>query len=154
MQRQIFNKPFLTRLAFNTAFSIKSFLTRNFGIQHVLILDNVFNEINTHAVGENMKMFICGDSALSVDIQHFLRIALNISFVQCYDLTETASGVTVQKYTDTLDCNVGALLHCVQAKMKDLPDMGYFTKNLEGELYAKGAPVFHEYIKDVKVFQK
>lgn len=89
MQKSIQKKPFLTRLAFNTAFSIKSYLTRNFRIQHVPILDNVFKSINTQDVGGNMKMFICGGSALSVEIQHFLRIALNISFIQGYGLTET-----------------------------------------------------------------
>lgn len=148
MQKTIAKKPFLTRLAFNTAFCVKSFLTNNFRIQHVPILDNVFNAINKQAVGGNMKLFICGGSALSVEIQHFLRIALNISFIQGYGLTETASGVTVQNYKDTLDGNVGVLLHCVQAKMKDLPDMGYFAKDFEGELYVKGATVFGGYYKD------
>ena len=148
MQAQISKKPFLTRMAFNTAFSVKSFFTRNFGIQHVPLLDNVFGGINSAAVGGNMKLFICGGSALSVEIQHFLRIALNVAFVQGYGLTETASGVTVQKYTDTLDGNVGVLLHCVQGKMKDLPDMGYYAKNFEGELYVKGATLFKGYYHD------
>lgn len=148
MQKKIAKKPFLTRLAFNTAFSIKSFLTNHFGIQHVPLLDNVFDAINTQAVGGNLKLFICGGSALSVEIQHFLRIALNVYFVQGYGLTETAAGVSVQKCTDTKDGNVGTLINCVQAKMKDLPDMGYYAKNLEGELYVKGASIFHGYYKD------
>lgn len=148
MQVQISKKPFLTRLAFNTAFSVKSFFTRHFGIQHIPLLDSVFGSVNTAAVGGNMKLFICGGSALSLEIQHFLRIALNVAFVQGYGLTETASGVTVQKYTDTLDGNVGVLLHCVQGKMKDLPDMGYFAKDFEGELYVKGATLFQGYYHD------
>lgn len=148
MQKKIAQKNFLTRLAFNTSFSIKSFLTRHFGIQHVPIIDKVFDKINETAVGGNMKLFICGGSAISVEIQHYLRIALNISFSQGYGMTETAAGVAVQKYTDTLDGNVGVLCSCLQAKLKDLPDMGYFAKNFEGELYVKGKTVFHGYYKD------
>lgn len=148
MQKTLSQKPFMTRLAFNTAFSIKSFLTRHFRIQKVPILDLMFDKINQAAVGGNMKMVICGGSALSVEIQHFLRIALNVSFPQGYGLTETASGVTVQNYKDTLDGNVGVLLHCVQAKMKDIPDMGYYAKNYEGELFLRGATMFKGYYKD------
>ena len=148
MQKSLSEKPFLTRLAFNTCFTIKSFLTRNFRIQKVPLLDMMFDKINKAAVGGNMKMVICGGSALSVEIQHFLRIALNVSFPQGYGLTETASGVTVQNYKDTLDGNVGVLLHCVQAKMKYIPDMGYYAKNFEGELFLKGATMFKGYYKD------
>lgn len=148
MQKKISQQSFLTRLAFNTCFSIKSFLLNHFRMQRVPIIDSVFQKINEQAVGGHMKMFICGGSALSVEIQHFLRIALNVYFLQGYGLTETAAGVTVQSCTDTLDGNVGVLLHCVQAKMKDLPDMGYYSKNYEGELYLKGKTLFHGYYKD------
>ena len=148
MQKSIAKKPFLTRMAFKSAFAVKSFLIRHFRIQKVPILDSVFNAINSQAVGGDMKMFICGGSALSVDIQHFLRISLNVYFLQGYGLTETAAGVTVQSCTDTLDGNVGVLLHCVQAKIKDLPDMGYYSKNFEGELFIRGATLFHGYYKD------
>lgn len=148
MQKNIAKKPFLTRMAFKSAFAIKSFLLDHFRLQKVPILDSVFNAINKQAVGGDMRMFICGGSALSVEIQHFLRISLNVYFLQGYGLTETAAGVTVQSCTDTLDGNVGVLLHCVQAKMKDLPDMGYSSKNFEGELFIRGATLFHGYYKD------
>lgn len=148
MQKKMENLPFITKLAFNTSFSIKSYLNRKFGIRHVPIIDSVFNKINQTAVGGCMKIFVCGGSAISVEIQHFLKIALNISFIQGYGLTETASGVSCQYYNDTADGNVGVILNCVQAKLKDLPDMGYFADKFEGELYVKGKTVFHGYYKD------
>ncbi|KAK8871747.1 hypothetical protein M9Y10_007487 [Tritrichomonas musculus] len=148
MQKKLDKLPFLTKLAFNSSYSIKSYLTRKFGIQHVPIIDSVFNKINETAVGGCMKIFVCGGSAISVEIQHFLRIALNISFMQGYGLTETASGVSCQFHNDTMDGNVGVLLNCVQAKLKDLPDMGYYGENFEGELYVKGKTVFQGYYKD------
>lgn len=110
----------------------------------------MFNKINETAVGGNTNIFVCGGSAISVEIQHFLRIALNISFSQGYGLTETSSGVSIQYHTDTTDGNIGVLLNCVQAKMKDLNDMGYLAENYEGELFVKGKTVFKGYYKDEK----
>lgn len=56
MQKKLDKLPFLTKLAFNSSYSIKSYLTRKFGIQHVPIIDSVFNKINETAVGGCMKI--------------------------------------------------------------------------------------------------
>lgn len=147
IDKKMAEQSFFKRLAFNTAFSIKSFLTNKFHIRHVPILDLVFSPLN-HALGGNMKLLICGGAALPVEIQNFLKIGCNVSFIQGYGLTETAAGVTVQRATDVNNNNVGVLLYATQAKMKDVPEMGYYAKNFEGELFVKGATIFHGYFKN------
>lgn len=147
INKGIAQKPFLTRCIFNTAFSIKSFLSSNFHIQHVPLLDNVFKSLN-QVLGGNMKLVISGGAPLSNQIQNFIRIGCNVKFVQGYGLTETTSGTLVQCATDTLNGNVGVPLYCVECKFRDIPDMGYYSKDYQGELLTRGASVFQGYYHD------
>lgn len=147
MTKGLAQKPFLVRSIFNAAFSVKSFFSRNFHIRHIPGLDKVFQNFND-AIGGNLKLAICGGAALPVEIQNFVKIACNISFIQGYGLTETAAGTFVQSYTDTNDNNVGVPLYCCSAKLRDVPEMGYFAKNNQGELLVKSATCFQGYYLD------
>lgn len=147
IQGQIAQKSFLTRTVFNTAFSIKSFITQKFRVQHVPLLDKVFDQVAA-ALGGRVRMLICGGSALSAEAQNFLRIACNVAFIQGYGLTESTAGTTVQKWTDVMNGNVGVLLQCSEAKLRDLTDQGYLAKDLSGELLIRGQSIFAGYYND------
>ena len=144
INKKISEIPALTKFLFKSIFEIKSFLTKNFRIQKVPILDLAFSQINS-ALGGRMKLLICGGSALPSDIQNFLKIGCNVSFIQGYGLTETTAGTTVQKWTDTRNGNVGVILDCAEAKLLDLPEQGYYAKDFKGELCVRGPSVFKGY---------
>ena len=147
IKAQLEKKPVVVRTLFKAAFAVKSKLTEKFRIQHVPVLDSVFGAVKG-ALGGKMKLMICGGAALSPETQNFLRIACNVSFIQGYGLTESTAGTTVQKCTDTLNGNVGVLLQCAEAKLRDLPDHGYMAKDMCGELYLRGPSIFKGYYKD------
>ncbi|OHT08320.1 Long chain acyl-CoA synthetase 7, peroxisomal [Tritrichomonas foetus] len=147
IQKKISQKPFLVRSLFATAFHVKSFLTEHFRIQKCPIVDLAFSQVNA-ALGGRMNLLICGGSALPSEIQNYLKIGCNVSFIQGYGLTETTAGTTVQKCTDTTNGNVGVILDCTEAKLRDLPEFGYFAKNFQGELYVRGPSVFKGYYND------
>lgn len=147
MSKKLAKQPFYKRALFHTAFSIKSFFSEKFHIQHIPGLDLVFKPLNA-ALGGNMKLVISGGAPLSQQIQNFIRVGCNVSFVQGYGLTETTSGTLVQCGTDTLNGNVGVPIYCVECKFRDIPDMGYMSKDYQGELLTRGKSVFKGYYHD------
>ncbi|KAH0790092.1 AMP-binding enzyme family protein [Histomonas meleagridis] len=147
LQLQISKKPFLIRSLFNTAFYIKSFITNKLRFQHVPILDKAFTQVRD-AMGGEIQLLICGGSALSTDTQNYLKIAFNVSFIQGYGLTETTAGTMVQKSTDVQNGNVGVLLKCTEAKLRDVPELNFYSKDLQGELLLRGTSIFKGYYKD------
>jgi long-chain acyl-CoA synthetase len=50
--------------------------------------------------------------------------------------------------TDTLNGNVGVCLQCTEAKLRDIPELGYFARKGQGELLIRGSSVFQGYFKD------
>lgn len=144
IKSKISNKPFYIRAVFNTAFTIKSFLTNKLRIAHVPVLDKAFSQVN-EAMGGNVNLLICGGASISEEVQNYLRIAANVSFIQGYGLTETTAGTTVQKFTDLSNGNVGVLLDCVEAKLRDIPESNNFAKDFCGELLLRGTSIFKGY---------
>ena len=115
--KKLNEKPFYVRALFYSSFYTKSFLTHQFRIRNIPSLDCVFNSV-CKVLGCCVKLFVCGGSALPDEIQSFLRIACRASFLQGYGLTEITSSCCVQKSTDVLEGNCGALLPWCEAKLR------------------------------------
>ena len=135
------------RSLFYSAFYTKSFLLNTFRIRNVPLLDKVFDSV-CEALGGNVKLFVSGGSALPQEIQSFLRIACRASFIQGYGLTESTSSCCVQRSSDILNSNCGALLPWCEAKFRSVDH--YLAKDMTGELLIRGASIFSGYYKDEK----
>lgn len=98
------------------------------------------------ALGGCVKLFVCGGSALPDEIQSFLRIACRASFLQGYGLTESTSSCCVQRSTDVLEGNCGALLPWCEAKLRSVDHNK--ASEMTGELLLRGSSIFHCYYKD------
>jgi len=145
IKAQIQNKSWFIQYLFSAAFSSKSFLTNNFRIQKCFGLDLVFSSIK-EALGGNVRLMIAGGSALHPDIQHWLRIACNVSFVQGYGLTESCAAALVQRPSDIKNDNVGVIAASCEAKLRDVPEYGYYARDNIGELLLRGPGIFKGYI--------
>lgn len=153
IQDKIKQQSFFKRCVFQTAFGIKDFCLRYLRIKRVPLLDHVFDSIQ-EALGGNMKMLVCGGAALSAEQQQWIRIACRLQFIQGYGLTETTASTCAQVYNDCMSGNVGVLLPCTEGKLRDLPDQGFFAKDLKGELLLRGPSIFAGYYKDEEATNK
>ena len=140
------NMNIFARFAFNTAFAIKS-LALKLRIAHIPGIDMIFKPVR-QAVGGEMRFFVAGGSAISEELQHFIRIAFNVPFLIGYGLTETTGPVCVSASTDFIDGHQGPPMGCCEVKLRDVPELGYFTQNKEGELLTRGANVIPGYYKN------
>ena len=141
-------KSSIQQTLFNGIFGLKSFLLTKFSIKNLPLIDNVFNPIR-EALGGNVQLLVCGGSALSSEMQHFLRIVCNSYFEQGYGLTETTAASSVQRYTDFTDGNVGSLLGCTEGKLIDVEELGYYAYFFQGELLVRVPTIFQGYYKDL-----
>ena len=147
IQNQINKRSLIVRSALKLAFSVKSFLEYKCHLRHVPILDSAFSQIQA-ALGRNVKLLIAGGAPMKSELQNFMRIMCNAAFIQGYGLTESAAGTAVQIWTDLRNDNIGILLPCTEAKIRSIPEMGYYAKDFSGELYIRGATNFHGYYKN------
>lgn len=141
------------RMIFNAAYKTKSFLSSNFRIRHVPIIDSIFNAV-CNGLGGRVKLFVSGGSALDPRIQDFLRIACRASFLQGYGLTESCSSCCVQTSTDVKNGNCGAFLPWAEGKLRSVPELGYFARNNQGEMLLRGPSIFQGYYKDQESTEK
>lgn len=153
IQDKIKQQSFFKRCVFHTAFGIKDFCLRYLRIKRIPLLDHVFDSVQ-EALGGNMKLLVCGGASLSESQQQWIRIACRLQFIQGYGLTETTASTCAQVYSDCMSGNVGVLLPCTEGKLRDLPDQGYYSKDLKGELLLRGPSIFAGYYKDDEATNK
>lgn len=147
IQKKINEQSIVKRSIFKAAFHIKDFSLRYLRIKKIPIVDHVFDSIQA-ALGGQMKLFVCGGASMSAEQQQWMRIACRLQFIQGYGLTETTASTCAQVYSDCYSGNVGVLLPCVEAKLRDLPDHGFYAKDMSGELILRGPSIFKGYYKD------
>lgn len=153
MKKAISKKPKYIQNIFNTAFSFKSFMNDSFRLRNLPGIDQIFSNFS-QALGGNLRLIISGGAALSKDVQQFLKICCNVAFIQGYGLTETAAGALIQCETDNINGSLGVPVYASHIKLRDVPDMGYYAKNKQGELLIKGATVFKGYYKNEEKTQE
>ena len=92
---------------------------------------------------------ICGSAPISANIKDFLRVALDVKFVEGYGLSETAAAATICHPEDVSNFHVGMPCMCCEIKLQDVPEMLYMSSNAlpAGEVCVRGPCVFGGYYK-------
>ncbi|KAJ3443529.1 long-chain-fatty-acid--coa ligase [Anaeramoeba flamelloides] len=99
-------------------------------------------------LGGRVRMVLSGSAPLSKEHHNFLRVCFTPHVVQGYGLTETAAaGAIGNLYNVVLDA-VGAPKPCTEVKLVDVPEMEYYAKEDQGEIWLRGYSVFKGYYKD------
>ncbi|KAK9466148.1 eukaryotic long-chain fatty acid CoA synthetase (LC-FACS) [Lipomyces arxii] len=110
------------------------------------VIDNAIFKKVKEATGGRLRLVMNGGAALSRDTQHFVSTVI-CPMIVGYGLTETAAMCTLMSpYQHTIG-TVGAPTTCVDVKLVDVPETGYFSTNKppQGEVWIKGECVSKEY---------
>jgi len=100
---------------------------------------------------DRLRVVVTGAAPCPPYLMEFIRVVLapTDGVVQGYGLTETAAAVTASEAKDHTLGHVGPPLPSAEICLRDVPDMGYSSKNNPptGEVLARGPSVFAGYYK-------
>ena len=117
------------------------------GLPGVSVLDYVVFSRVKDATGGRLKLCFNGSGPVSKETQRFISTAI-CPMLSGYGLTETSAiGAIMDPLQWTVDA-LGELPGCVEAKLVDFPDAGYFTANSppQGEIWIRGHSVAEGYL--------
>jgi len=86
----------------------------------------VFNKVRALLGGEVQQM-MTGSAPIDVEVMNFLKIAFCAPIFEGYGLTETAGACSITSAEDPLAGHVGGTLKCTKLRLKDIPEMQYFS---------------------------
>jgi len=109
----------------------------------------VFEKVESR-LGGRLRKIVSGAAPLSPETASFIRICFGCPVLQGYGLTETTAGGSLTYGEDMSTGHVGAPVPCSEVKLVDVPEMNYFAKNNEGEVWIRGPSVTKGYFKDEK----
>ncbi|BDD59152.1 hypothetical protein MPDQ_001984 [Monascus purpureus] len=125
---------------------------QNYGTVNHALYDRIWTKKVAAAIGlQKTKAMVTGSAPIDPSLQNFLRVALGVSFVQGWGMTETYAMGLVQKTEDVSTSNCGPISPCMEACLMSLPDMEYSVHDKpypRGELLVRGKNVFLEYFKN------
>lgn len=119
------------------------------GLPGAAVLDSVVFKKLKEATGGRLRVTMNGGGPIAKDTQRFISMAI-APMVNGYGLTETSA---MGALTDPLEWNdeaIGGLTGCVDVKLVDYAEAGYFTKNNppQGEVWIRGDSVMEGYYKN------
>lgn len=115
----------------------------------------VFNKMKD-VLGGNVQFMLSGSAPLSLPVKQFLKIAFSCPFMEGYGQTEgTGAEFVTDFYEKRLDI-VGGPLPMNEFKLVDVPDMKYFSTDVDeqgrpaprGEVWVRGNNVIPGYYKN------
>ena len=115
----------------------------------------VFNKMK-EVLGGNVQFMLSGSAPLSLPVKQFLKIAFSSPFMEGYGQTEgTGAEFCTDFYEKRLDI-VGGPLPMNEFKLVDVPDMKYFSTDVDeqgrssprGEVWVRGHNVIPGYYKN------
>lgn len=112
-------------------------------VYHPLLNDKIRSSLGF----DNGAMIITGSAPISPGTLKFLRTALDIGVRQGYGLTETFAGVCLSEAHEKDPGSCGAIGVSVECRLKSVPEMGYDSSDLKGELQLRGPQIFNKYYK-------
>ncbi|KAL1640719.1 long-chain fatty acid-CoA ligase [Diplodia intermedia] len=137
---------FIVKNLFWGALSAKNFLM-NTGLPGAGLLDAlVFNKIKD-ATGGRLRITMNGGGPIAKDTQHFISMAIT-PMISGYGLTETAAMGALMDPLAYTDSALGEIPGCIEVKLVDFADAGYFAKNVppQGEIWIRGGGVTEGYL--------
>ncbi|KXN74685.1 acetyl-CoA synthetase-like protein [Conidiobolus coronatus NRRL 28638] len=119
------------------------------GIHHTFWDTLIFNKVKAQLGGRVEKMFT-GSAPIKGEILDFLTVVFGADFFECYGATETSAIVSITRPGDLNKEHVGPVASYEEFKLRDVPEMGYFTNSDQpkGEIMAKGANIVKGYYKN------
>jgi long-chain acyl-CoA synthetase len=136
----------IVRTLFWAALGAKDRMMR-YGIPGTFILDAIVLNKVKDATGGHILWSMYGGSALSEETQRFICAAI-CPIASGYGLTETSAMGALSTPAIWSYGYTGALETCVEAKLVDVPDLGYFTTNdpPQGEVWLRGPSITSGYL--------
>ncbi len=101
-------------------------------------------------LGGKIRMLICGGAPLAQEVKYFLMAAFCCPVLEAYGTSETGGGLCTTSRWDTRAGFVGGILACIKLKLRDIPELGYFSTDLphpRGEIMIKGVSVCKSYFR-------
>jgi len=107
-------------------------------------------------LGGNVRLIMTGSAAIHPEHLKFLRLVFGCPIVEGYGLAESCAASFVTQPGDTEVGHVGGPTPTVEVKLVDLPDIGYFSYDVNhkgeysprGEICLRGPTLFKGYYKD------
>jgi long-chain acyl-CoA synthetase len=101
-------------------------------------------------LGGRVRLMITGSAPIDGTIISFLKVVFSCPFREGFGQTETSAPATLAKSEDGVSGHVGGPLTCCKARLRDIPEMSYFStdENPRGELLLKGPSIFEGYFKE------
>lgn len=138
----------VVRNLFWSALATKSFLLSS-GLPGTAILDAVVFKKIKDATGGHLRVCINGGGPIAKDTQRFISMAIT-PMLGGYGLTETTAMGALNDPMHWTDSALGDIPSCVEVKLVDFEDAGYFTLNKppQGEIWIRGPTVFDGYFEN------
>lgn len=92
---------------------------------------------------------ITGSAPIADEILKTMKVIFSCPIREGYGQTETSAPATLTAINDPLGGHVGAPIPCIKIRLRDIPEMEYFSTdpNPRGEVCFKGPSVFKGYYK-------
>ncbi|KAI0597842.1 long-chain-fatty-acid-CoA ligase 1 [Biscogniauxia sp. FL1348] len=122
------------------------------GLPGSSILDSVVFKKIKEATGGRLKICMNGGGPVAKDTQRFISMAI-APMVIGYGLTETNAMGSLMNPLEWSSESIGAMPACIEVKLVDFPDAGYFSTNKpnpQGEIWIRGDSVMDEYYQNEK----
>ncbi|KAL7714007.1 Long-chain-fatty-acid--CoA ligase [Entamoeba marina] len=153
---KISNSSFIKRQTFSFALQIKQLIYIDYELRPPLLFQPllyfidglIFNPLKRMLIGDNLHLIVVGGSALAPQLQQFLScIFPNVDVLQGFGMTELSGASCAMPPKDATTSSIGVLLPMYEAKLRDIPELNYFTTNNppQGELMFRGPPVCKGY---------
>lgn len=138
----------IVRQLFWTALATKSFLMST-GLPGTGILDAVVFKKIKDATGGRLKICMNGGGPIAKDTQRFISMAIT-PMLSGYGLTETTAMGALMDPMHWTDSALGDIPACIEIKLVDFPDAGYFAANKppQGEIWIRGPTVIENYFEN------
>jgi len=86
----------------------------------------IFKKVKEH-LGGKVETMITGSAPMDKKVMAFIKVAFACPLLEGYGLSETSAAATATEREDPNLGHVGGPIRCTKIRLKDLPDMNYFS---------------------------
>ncbi|XP_053372543.1 long-chain-fatty-acid--CoA ligase 1-like isoform X1 [Mercenaria mercenaria] len=135
-------------MLFNWAIASKENELKQYVIRRNSIWDKIVFQKIQALFGGRVEYISTGSAPLEAKVLTFFRCALGCMILEAYGQTESVAGLTMGVPGDYHAGAVGPPIPYNYIKLLDAPEYGYFAKDNQGEVCAKGVTISSGYYKD------
>ncbi|EGR31307.1 hypothetical protein IMG5_113440 [Ichthyophthirius multifiliis] len=148
-------KRFLLDLAVSTKlYNLKHGQTSHFFYDNI-----IFNQTKAF-FGGKYKFLVTSSAPISQEILSFIKIISCVPVIEGYGQTESTGASFSTHFEDPQGGHIGGPTCCVEYKLKDVPELGYFSNDIDdkgniqprGEILLRGPAIFEGYFKEKMPF--